>query len=54
MFDPDDSLLIDDIIIADNFAAASGVPEPAALVLWSILGTAGIAAWRRNRKAAAA
>lgn len=30
------------------------VPEPASLALWSILGTAGIAAWRRKRKATAA
>lgn len=34
--------------------AISEVPEPASLALWSILGTAGIAAWRRKRKASAA
>jgi hypothetical protein len=33
---------------------ASEVPEPASLALWSILGTAGIAAWRRKRKLAGA
>jgi hypothetical protein len=35
-------------------SANAEVPEPASLALWSILGTAGIAAWRRKRKATAA
>jgi hypothetical protein len=30
--------------------SAAEVPEPASLVLWSVLGTAGIAAWRRKQQ----
>jgi hypothetical protein len=41
------------LLNAVTFDAAE-VPEPASLALWSILGTAGIAAWRRKRKAQAA
>lgn len=36
----------------DNFSV-SAVPEPASLALWSLVGTAGLAAWRRKRKAIA-
>jgi hypothetical protein len=36
-----------------NFEVVNEVPEPASLALWSIVGTAGLALWRRQRTKAA-
>ena len=47
---------VDDLqtAVRPTFIPNDEVPEPASLALWSILGTAGIAVWRRKRKASAA
>lgn len=48
------SALINAGLGIDDLQFTEEVPEPASLAFWSILGTAGIAGWRRMRKVASA